>query len=523
MSSMQTRLKFQCKKKPVTEVFKENVPKNRELGVNVQIERTSNNVGLKISQNSIHSPSKRSSLLEEEQITKISPPKRDRVSEDISLSPSQRLCKLRLSDSYSTEHVTPEHLFANGSSYCAARQALHSSIPKAMPGREAELAELRKYLMEKMENSSSGSLYVSGPPGTGKTACLTSILQDTAFESLKRVYVNCTSMKSSASIYARICEELNLNLRRKGEKDYIQTLEKFWSENKIMTLIMLDEMDQLESRKQSVLYRIFEWPSKPNSKLVLIGIANALDLTDRILPRLQAHIKLRPILMHFPPYSKQQIVHILTERLKEVDIVDILSPTAIQLLAGKVASVSGDVRRALDIGRRVLELAEARRLSQIDTSQPFSETGNLPCLQTKKIESVDINVVMDVLNSVHGTSLSLRNDSGNSESDSFPLQQKLLVCTFLLLLKQGKVKDISVGKLHEVYRKVCKKRSLSALSQADFFSLCQLVETKGILQVQTGRETRLSKVRLVWDEDEVAAALQDKHLLAAILNDKSIV
>jgi len=81
---------------------------------------------------------------------------------------------------------------------------------------------------------------------------------------------------------------------------------------------VLDEIDQLDSRKQSVLYTIFEWPSAPNSKLVMIGIANALDLTDRILPRLQARLDLRPLLLHFAPYTKLEIVNIVTERLKQV-------------------------------------------------------------------------------------------------------------------------------------------------------------------------------------------------------------
>lgn len=93
---------------------------------------------------------------------------------------------------------------------------------------------------------------------------------------------------------------------------------------------MLDEIDQLDSRKQSVLYTIFEWPSAPNSKLVLIGIANALDLTDRILPRLQARLDLRPRLLHFAPYTKLEIINILTERLKQVSHrFDILSTASL--------------------------------------------------------------------------------------------------------------------------------------------------------------------------------------------------
>jgi len=101
-------------------------------------------------------------------------------------------------------------------------------------------------------------------------------------------------------------------------------------------LLVLDEIDQLCCKNQSVLYTIFEWPAKRDSKLVLVGIANALDLTDRILPRLQARCELRPELMHFAPYTKQQIIEIFTERLRQDIKSDLFSPVAIQLLAGKI-------------------------------------------------------------------------------------------------------------------------------------------------------------------------------------------
>ena len=51
-----------------------------------------------------------------------------------------------------------------------------------------------------------------------------------------------------------------------------------------------------------------------------VGIANSLDLTDRILPRLQARPKCKPILLNFPPYSKDQLVTILQDRLSRVNI-----------------------------------------------------------------------------------------------------------------------------------------------------------------------------------------------------------
>lgn len=48
------------------------------------------------------------------------------------------------------------------------------------------------------------------------------------------------------------------------------------------------------------------------------GVANALDLTDRILPRLQAKPHCRPQLLHFPPYSRQELSAIVQDRLAQV-------------------------------------------------------------------------------------------------------------------------------------------------------------------------------------------------------------
>ena len=85
----------------------------------------------------------------------------------------------------------------------------------------------------------------------------------------------------------------------------------------------------------------------------VIGIANALDLTDRILPRLQSHVKCRPQLLHFPPYTKDQIVTILQERLgsNSEGTQTVVDPMAVQFCARKVAAVHGDLRKALDVCR----------------------------------------------------------------------------------------------------------------------------------------------------------------------------
>ncbi|XP_069698303.1 cell division control protein 6 homolog isoform X2 [Periplaneta americana] len=437
--------------------------------------------------------------------------------------------QLNTSPSYTTSsknesenYFSPRRLFARGSAYQQIRQAFQSSTSTNMPGREEHLKKLQTFLHNHLADGSSGTLYMSGPPGTGKTSCLSKITDVPEFKNgYKIISVNCTSMKSSGSIFARIAQELCLKTSKTSEKNYLTMIEKYLASNRKMILLILDEIDQLDSRKQSVLYTIFEWPSRSGYRIVLIGIANALDLTDRILPRLQARLDLKPLLLHFAPYTKMEIVDIITERLKECGVSTMFPPAALQLLAGKVASTCGDVRRALDIGRRVIELAETQMSSQTMPLQSNLDFGSTsPRKSPRKnsqLETIGLKEVMTVLGNVYGTSQSLVTDC----DDSFPLQQKVLVSVLLLMLKKGRNKDITIGKLHEVYCRVCRKKNFLAIDQAEFVSLCQLVETKGILRIQRRKESRLSRVCLEWDEEEVCAVLKDKQLLASILNDTS--
>lgn len=280
-------------------------------------------------------------------------------------------------------------------------------------------------------------------------------------------------------------------------------------------MMVLDEIDQLDCRKQSVLYTIFEWPSKSKNRLVLIGIANALDFTDRTLPRLQSHLKSKPEVMHFAPYTKQQIIEIFTERLKSSNATDVFPESAIQMLAAKVAAVSGDVRRALDISRRAIELADQ---TKNNNKQVLKSTENKPNMEVNIQKTVELKQVVNVLNNVYGVSQNLKDEV----DDIFPLQQKILLCSLILMLKKGKKKDIIIGKLYDVYKKVCSKRNIATVNASDFVSLCFLIETRGIIKVQGKKTPQLNKICLEWDEDEVSNVLKDKNLLSSILEDTSV-
>ena len=64
------------------------------------------------------------------------------------------------------------------SAYDSVKVALHSSVGAPLIGREKEISFLHDFISENLRKKNSASIYVSGPPGTGKTASINHILEN---------------------------------------------------------------------------------------------------------------------------------------------------------------------------------------------------------------------------------------------------------------------------------------------------------------------------------------------------------
>jgi cell division control protein 6 len=239
-------------------------------------------------------------------------------------------------------------------------------------------------------------MYVSGPPGTGKSALVEEVCRGLDGEKrVKVANINCASMTTARDIYGRLIEELcddTSQVFRKGEVERLRGMflpRKGSSDH--LYLVTLDEIDHLLTTDLEILYTFFEWSLQRNSRLVLIGIANALDLTDRFLPRLKAK-NLKPQLLPFLPYTPPQITKVITTLLRSLlpsdsvagdDFVPFLQPAAIQLCSRKVASQSGDLRKAFDLVRRTLDIIERETLDKANSGPsspskaPLAENVNM--------------------------------------------------------------------------------------------------------------------------------------------------
>ena len=272
-------------------------------------------------------------------------------------------------------------------------------------------------------------------------------------------------------------------------------------------VLVLDEVDQMATKDQSVLYTLFELPALKNSRLILVGLANALDLTDRALIRLQSRSNFKPVLLNFPPYSKQDIATILGQRIAQVsdDVNSVIAPSALQFLGGKISSASGDLRKAIDVCRRAVELAETTAKKQLVLTASES-VGAAKC--------VSIPVICKLMASIDSNRFCAEN---SEEADETPIQQRLIIVTLLVLVKHGKSKQVTLSKLHQSYGKVCAKYGVTAMDFDEFAHTCSLVETRGIVSLKKKSNTRLTPIALRLDEREVEATLKDKTLLSSIL------
>ena len=105
----------------------------------------------------------------------------------VSLGSHPELKQLQLDLSTSNAHPIPNSLSAYDPSskifphiktaptlpnYKATQNVLHTSLPPSLVGREAESKALSDFIKSHISTKTAGSMYMSGAPGTGKTAIL---------------------------------------------------------------------------------------------------------------------------------------------------------------------------------------------------------------------------------------------------------------------------------------------------------------------------------------------------------------
>ncbi|KAI0404803.1 P-loop containing nucleoside triphosphate hydrolase protein [Xylaria palmicola] len=449
--------------------------------------------------------------------------------------------------------------------YHRARQLFsRSADPGQLIGRDEERQHLSQFLQRCKTSTPSGCIYVSGPPGTGKSAMVNEVTQALADSTpVKKVYVNCMSIKSSRDLYETLLEQISDPTSIPEGDAAVKSTSVY--------LVVLDEIDHILTLDLESLYKVFEWSLQKTSRLVLVGIANALDLTDRFLPRLKSR-NLKPKLLPFLPYSAAQIKTIITGRLKslvpEGSPLPFIHPAAIELCSRKVSSQTGDLRKAFEICRRAIDLVEMETkqkheaeiketiLLSTPSRRPLGEKANLssPAKDTpaKDVSSMLANSLKSLtienaprvsiahLNKITTATFS----NGTSQRlKALNLQQKAALCSLTALEKRNRASRSTfvpqspfkpqtsaptVKSLYDTYCVLCTRDSvLHPLSGSEFREVIGSLETLSLVSEVDGKTGSLAVLQTpskrakragfaagvgLADERKVASCVGEKEL-----------
>ncbi|XP_068641694.1 origin of replication complex subunit 1A-like isoform X2 [Aristolochia californica] len=405
----------------------------------------------------------------------------------------------------------PEHVRCHNQTDLERAKAtlLLATLPKSLPCRDKEMEEIMSFIKGAIcEQQCLGRcLYIHGVPGTGKTMSVLAVVRHLRSEiDAGRIRPSCfveingLKLASPENIYRVFYEALTGH--RVGWKKALHLLNERFSEGNRKVgnvdnqpcILLIDELDLLVTRNQSVLYNILDWPTKPNSKLIVIGIANTMDLPEKLLPRISSRMGIQRLC--FGPYNYQQLQEIILSRLKGIDAFE---KQAVEFASRKVAAISGDARRALEICRRAAEIANYRLKQLSSPSTASASTHDNITKENHLVSMTDIEAaIQEMFQAPHIQVM----------KSSSKLSKILLVAMVHELYTTG-MGEVTFERLAMTVARLCRSNGETCPEWDTILKAgCNLGQCRIIL-CEEGAKHRLQKLQLNFSSDDVAFALKD--------------
>jgi cell division control protein 6 len=380
-----------------------------------------------------------------------------------------------------------------------AKQLFHKATVTRIVGRSTERLQILRFWEGAIASQSDSPqqkriLYVCGNPGTGKTAVVEEMLPGLVASvphlSLRIVKRNCMMYESTGDLVKEIAGELAERERTKKpgrkKKDVAQELCDQIHRSLMKTadsgyaVLVLDEIDRLAEDDSALLGRLLGWARDPALRLLVIGIANSIDLTHRYIP---ASLLPATEACFFPPYATEDITAILTDRLQTANervggACSLIQPLAIELCARKIAAV-GDLRRALEVMQ--LAIDEAQR------DWAGRDPANVPCVEFKHV--------------LAAMAKALPSSAGSDEStmvDQLNMNARLVLVALVLFQRENPVpagtrlpyKRATLQALYEAYVRMLRGGDmargamlLEPVGRDEFLVLLSDMETFGVITI----------------------------------------
>ncbi|KAH3675150.1 hypothetical protein WICMUC_002806 [Wickerhamomyces mucosus] len=268
------------------------------------------------------------------------------------------------------------------------------SAVRNLPGRADQFLQIYNAVEGALEQGASTTVYISGTPGTGKTLTTREVVRNLHYQAkegntptFKYAEINGLKIISGKSAYELLWETISPN-QKIASSNLPSVLEAYFQESKPKSpiIVLLDELDELSLKSNTVLYNFFNWTTYSNAKLIVIGLANTMDLPERTLAN-KTSSRLGLTRITFPGYTHEELIDIVKLKLNLYRKRGItVQNDSIEYAARKIASLSGDARRVLTIIERSIELAQFGKFDSKDKvtvkivhiNRAINETTNSP-------------------------------------------------------------------------------------------------------------------------------------------------
>eukprot|EP00562_Extubocellulus_spinifer_P014613 CAMPEP_0178562394 /NCGR_PEP_ID=MMETSP0697-20121206/12505_1 /TAXON_ID=265572 /ORGANISM="Extubocellulus spinifer, Strain CCMP396" /LENGTH=625 /DNA_ID=CAMNT_0020195731 /DNA_START=230 /DNA_END=2104 /DNA_ORIENTATION=+ len=271
-----------------------------------------------------------------------------------------------------------------------------------LTGRKKELNQIKDFLRSAIqgsrdefdgaESSVKSSIFIAGPPGTGKTACVKAVIAQLRHEQASGdippfdfVSLNGMEMQYPFDAYVRLWEAVSEHKEKRAPGAAAAMLERHFvgSGGKSGKGIKeVEEGSQIRMAEKAAA-------NGCGARLVVVGISNTINLPERLKPAVQSRLGRERCV--FKAYNVEETCNILKARLigsdGAKDVTSVFDQDALTFAARKTAVLSGDIRKAFQICKAAAETMlskmedETGSCAPSSTGRPTSKVVRIPDIQ----------------------------------------------------------------------------------------------------------------------------------------------
>lgn len=365
-------------------------------------------------------------------------------------------------------------------------------IPDNLPHRMDQIDSLVEILAPALKGDKPSNVLIIGKTGTGKTAVMTHIGKelrkaDPLETDVQFIYVNCEVNDTNYGILYSIANQI-IDNEKSGIPYTGWSIDKLLTaltqiidkENKIF-IIVLDEIDRsIDKNGDDIFYYLTTINEiLKESRVTIIGITNNAKFTELLSPKIKSRLGEEKII--FPPYNVEQLKDILYNRAEQAFDDGILDEDVIPFCAALSAQEMGDARKALELLRISVEIAERNGDTKVTSAHVHAAKNK-----------IEVDAIYEVIRTL-------------------TIQSKILLMGIIRNTENG-ISPMTTGDTYLAYKYVAESIGQSVLSQRRITGLIQELDMLGIIHakvISTGRTGRTKEISLCIPKDMINKVKED--------------